>query len=498
MHLPNPLLQTIVVPAFTVLIVALAGRRIGKYAGWISGGVLVYTSLLLVLCGLRILREGPIYEEYVWAEFLNLKWGLLADGLSLPTALIMNVICAACAIYSIDYVEHRIKIEHGEGKRNLHTLYHTLYLLFPVGLVGVSLSTNLIQLYFFFELTLIPSALMIALFGYIDRERVAMMYFIWNHVGASLYLLGVILAYLQVGSFEIAALPRLIGAPLAFWVVLFILLGMLIKMAVFGFHVWLPWAHGEHPTSIAAIIATIVGLGSYIVARVLVQQLYQVFMVFSVPLMVLALITMVYGALLTLAQDDVKRLYACSTISQTAYTLLGLAYGAPLSITGGVFYFLSHCLGKCILFSVAGILLAQTEIRDMRLMGGLASRMPVTAVLCVIGSMILSAIPPFSGFPSELVMFIGIFASGGHVNLSRFIIALLAISATVLTVAYTFWPIRRIFFGPLPEKLKHVREAPLTMTGPLLALSIIALILGVFPKAVMDFLLMWIGNIGFP
>jgi NADH-quinone oxidoreductase subunit M len=206
---------------------------------------------------------------------------------------------------------------------------------------------------------------------------------------------------------------------------------------------------------------------------------------------------MVYGALLTLAQDDVKRLYACSTISQTAYTLLGLAYATPLSVAGGVFYFLSHCIGKCILFSVAGIILAQTELRDMRKMGGLASKMPVTAALCIMGSLILSAVPPFSGFPSELIMFIGIF-QGGQVDFLKFTIALIAIIVTILTVVYTFWPIRRIFFGPLPENLKHVREASLTMTGPLLILSILSIILGVYPRLIMDFLSVWIESLMIP
>ena len=491
----SPLLQSLLVPAATMVVVAVLGRKLGRYAGLISGAALTYTSLLLLMVGFKVLREGSVYEEYVWAEFLGLRWGLLADGLSLPTALIMNLICAACAVYSVGYMKHRIEMEWGEGRKGLHTLYHVLYLLFPIGLVGVSLSTNLIQLYFFFELTLIPSALMISLFGYIERERVAMMYFIWNQVGASLFLLGSILAFLETGSFDIAQVPRLLGSPTAFWVVFFILVGMLIKMAAFGVHVWLPWAHGEHPTSIAAIIATIVGLGSYIVSRVLIQQLYEVFTLFSVPLIFLALITMVYGGLLTLAQDDVKRLYACSTISQTAYTLLGLAYATPLSIMGGVFYFLSHCIGKCILFSVAGILLAQTELRDMKAMGGLAGRMPLTLTLCLIGSLILSAVPPFSGFPAELVMFIGIFA-GSQVDLLRFIIALAAIAATILTVAYTFWPIKRIFFGPLPESLKHVKEAPASMTMPLLALSLISLLLGVYPKAIMDFLTAWISSMG--
>jgi len=491
MQMPYPLLQAILMPMFAVPIVALAGRRIGKKAGWISGLILTYTTLLLCLVGLDV-YNGPVYEEYVWAPLVKLKFGLLADGLSLPVAVIMNLLCAACAVYSIDYMEHRVRIEYKEERKGLHALYHTIFLLFSVGLVGIALSTNLIELYLFIELTLIPSYLMIHLFGYIDRERIALMYFLWNHVGAALFFIGVLLTFIQVGSFEIEAMSALARTPLAFWVCLLILVGWLIKMATFGFHVWLPWAHGEHPTSIAAIIATIVGLGNYVIARLLIGQLFEVFKLFSVPLMILALVTMVYGAFLTLAQDDVKRLYACSTISQTAYSLLGLASCTALGITGGIFYFLSHSIGKCILFSVAGILLSQTEIRDMKKMGGLAYKMPVTATLCILGSLILSAVPPLAGFMAEWIMYSGIFLQGIHSGFSIFLIAILSIIATIFTVGYTFWPVRRIFFGSLPKDLKDVKEAPLTMTVPLLILALISILLGVYPNLVMDFLTPWV------
>ncbi|MCQ5373478.1 MAG: NADH-quinone oxidoreductase subunit M [Candidatus Methanomethylicia archaeon] len=485
MQVPYAMLQVIMAPVLVAFLSVFFGKYLGKKLGWVAFGVLAYTSLLMINIGIDLWNGfGPFYEEYHWSTTLfDMRFGFLADGLSLPVALIMNMICAACALYSIHYMEHRIEQLYGKEERGMYTVYFSIYLLFAVGLVGVALSTNLIQMYVFVELALIPSYIMIDLFGYVDRHRIAMMYFIWNHIGAAMFLIGIALAFVGTGSFEITALKGLSSASLGFWVCFFVLIGWLVKMATFGFHVWLPYAHGEHPTSIAAIIATIVGLGNYVIVRLLYGEMLESFKVFGTPLLILAIITIVYGAFLTLAQDDVKRLYACSTISQTAYSILGIATLTTMGVAGGVFYFLSHILGKCVLFSIAGIILCQTGIRDMRNLGGLARKMPLTATLCVLGSMVLSAFPPLSGFQGEWIMFVGVFQEAGAST--AFAVAIVAIFATFLTVVYTFWPILRIFFGPLPPGLEGVKEAPLSMVVPLFVLMLIAFIMGVYPESVL-------------
>lgn len=490
MLIPYVLLQVIVIPLITAIICVLLGKRLGKNLGWIAAAALAYTTFLLAYVGFQLWGNStPIHETYNWSSAtFSLNFGLSADGLSLPVALIMNLICAACAVYSIHYMEHRIEQLYGKERKNMYTIYYSIYLLFSVGLVGVALSTNLIAMYLFVELALVPSYIMIDLFGYMDRHRIAMMYFIWNHVGAAIFLAGIVLAYTGTGSFEISALSTLAGAAIGFWVCLLILVGWLIKMATFGFHVWLPYAHGEHPTSIAAIIATIVGLGSYVMARLLFGELFASFQIFSIPLMILAVVTMIYGAYLTMAQDDVKRLYACSTISQTAYSILGIASMTALGVAGGVFYFVSHIIGKCILFSIAGILITQTGVRSMKEMGGLAQRMPWTATLCIIGSLILSAIPPLAGFQAEWVMFVGIFQKGVAGSLPYLIIGIVAIFASFLTSVYTFWPAIRIFFGPLKQNMENVKEAPKSMLIPLFVLAFVSLLIGLFPDLVMHFL----------
>lgn len=497
MTIPFILLQSVFVPLLAILAVALFGPRLGKKTGWIAVASLVYTTSLLLISGLDILRKGsPILEEYSWTTFpsLTIKVGFFADGLSLPVALVVSIVTLVCALYSIPYLEHRIEELYDEGRNGLYTVYYASFLFFAIGLVGVSLSTNLVALFIFLELLLIPPYMLIGLFGYGKKKRIAMIYFVWNHVGAAFFLIGIVLVVIYTGSFEVNAISSLAGTPIAFWVVFFMIIGWLVKMATFGFHIWLPHAHGNTPTAIAPIIAAIVGLGNYVLVRLLVGQLFDVFQIFSMPLMVLALITMIYGGMLTIAQDDIKNLYACSTIGQTAYSLLGIASLSLFGLAGGIFYFLSHILGKGILFHVAGIVVTQTGTRNIKKMGGLVSKMPMTTILCASGSLLLAALPPLSGFQAKWIMFGGIFTDAAG-STPKLIIAIAAIFAAFLTPMYTIWPLRRIFFGKLPDSLQHVKEAPLSMTAPLLIFVITSLVLGLYPDLVMDFLTSYISTL---
>jgi NADH-quinone oxidoreductase subunit M len=485
MAIPFLLLQVILVPLLASLVVLAVGGRLGRAVGWIAFASLLYVSLLLLYQWSSLYDGGsPLRETYTWAPFAGLNFGFLADGLSLPVALIIAFVCAATAVYSMPYMHHRIELLFGEERKGQYALYYLNYLLLSAGLLGVSLSTNLIELYLFVELMLIPSFFLMSLFGYVDRTRIAVTYFIWNQFGAFLFLVGILLTYSATGSFENSALSQLNAASVTYVVFGLIVIGWFVKMAVFGVHMWMPYAHAEHPTSFAPIMATIIAVGNYVLAKLLVQYMGGIFQVYSIPFMAFALITMIFGGAITLVQNDVKYLFAWSTMSQNAYSLLGLGSLTVLGFSGGVFYFLSHIIGKCVLFCVAGILLVQTGERDIRKMGGLAGRMPVTATLCLIGALILSAVPPTSGFQAEWIMFTGIFFQGAYGATANLVIAVLGVVATALTVGYTFWPVRRIFFGPISSELQTIREAPLTMTVPLLVLAAISLILGIYPDAV--------------
>lgn len=489
LSVPAILLQAIIVPLIAAVACAFLGKYLKKNTGWIATVAILYQIFLLAYVAVQMWTQGGTYvETYHWGTIVfQLDLGLFADGLSIPVALAMSIICGAMTVYSINYMDHRIEHLYGKDKPGTFGLYYALFLLFPVGLIGGALSTNTIELFLFLESGLIPFYVLMDVFGYNDRHRIAIMSFIWTQAGAVVYLIGAVIAGVEAGSFGISSLSVLSGTELGLLVCGLILVGFLIKMATFGFHVWLPLVHAEHPTSIAAVLATIVGFGTYMIARLLYQNMFSSFQFFSLPLMILAVITMIYGAYLTIGQDDIKRIFACSTIGQTSYSLLGLASMNAMGVEGGVFYFISHIMGKAILFSVAGILVTQTGTRNIKEMGGLAQKMPITATLCLIGAMILSAIPPLSGFQAEWILFTGVFTQG-LTSIVYLLIALVAVFATFLTAAYTFWPAIRIFFGSLSSNMENVKEAPFSMLIPLLTLAVLSVLIGLFPDLIMHFL----------
>ena len=216
--------------------------------------------------------------------------------------------------------------------------------------------------------------------------------------------------------------------------------------------------------------------------------------------MILALITMVYGALLTLGQTDIKRFAACSTISQLAYSMLGVCSLTTAGIEGGMFFFLGHIMGKTILFSTAGIIVYTTGIRDIRQLGGLARKMPVTTALWIIAALGLAGFPPMSSFPAEWIMFTGIFKAGITGSLIKLIVAIAGAAAITLSVVYCFRSVKLIFFGPLSERLAlddHVKDPPLSMSLPLLGVSAVAIFLGLYPRFILDLFHQVIGPLAF-
>jgi NADH-quinone oxidoreductase subunit M len=490
--MPAILLQIVIVPAIAAILIFALRFRLGYKAGYVAVASLMYTTVLLVLAGIRVWNGEVLTEEYMLVE-PAIRLGFLADGLSLPTALVINILCTALGTYSIHYVHHRIEVLYpAVSKRTEHSFYarfFSLFLFFPMGFMGVSLSTNLVEMYFFLEVLTITLYFLMAWFGYRQRVRVAFICLAWGIISALFFLASSLLIYAEIGTLEISAIQSLTGTPLAAWVAALYLLGLASKLAIVPLHVWMPWVHAEHPTCIAGLLAVYANLALYVLIRLVVIPLRADIGVFGQPIMVLALITMVYGSLLTMAQTDIKRLAACSTISQIAYSVLGLGALTQVSIEGGMFFFLSHIMGKTIFFSTAGIVVYITGVRDMNQMGGLAQKMPLTAVLWVMGAMMLSGFPPFSSFTAEWIMFTGIFERGVLSSPFGITVAILGILAILLTVGYTFNGMRKIFFGPLSPTMasKQLKDPPLLMSIPLLIVAGCSIVLGLYPRLVLEF-----------
>ena len=531
------LLAATFIPLLLAPVAYAIGRKAGaKSATWFSFGALaVSTGLMLIpAIGVYTGQQTVYVEQYAWGQFGN--FGLRLDGLSLPFALIIYILCTVIALYSRPYMVHKVKEDlpgHGNGgeggaagvggvgyssndpsvhgsralpSENIESssqatvldtqqyvnsqvaLYFALYLTFSMGMLGTVLATNLIQFYVFFELMLVPSFFLIAFYGYGARRRIALMFFFWTHAGAVVLLLGLLAMGFFAGGFDFDTIRANASNIPAQWlplIVFALVIGLGVKLAAFMLHIWLPYAHAEAPTPVSALLSpAMIGIGAYGLLRLWMELLAGTgsYEQYSLYINMWGLATMIYGGAMALMQDDIKRVLAYSSISQMGYILFGLSSESILGITGGTMMYITHGLGKAILFMMAGSIILQTGTRSMSKLGGLAGKMPYTSVIAMIGALTIIGIPPTSGFMAEWILFNGVLQTAtAHMDPLRTTMFALGILTTVLSSAYILWLYKRIFFGKIPEHLAHVRDPNWYITATMGVLAALTLIIGVYP-----------------
>src|ERR671930_213348 len=524
----------------------ILGKRIGINAvTWFSFGILaISTALLFVPAATLHGGQSAYVESYPWSQFGN--FGLRLDGLSLPFAMIIYILCTSLALYSKPYMIHKIMEDlhgrvggssgssgssssggdgsatsssdddsaatniHGGGSsssraqatsivdrsqqqyvKNQMALYFALYMTFSMGMLGTVLATNLIEFFVFFELMLVPSFFLIAFYGYGARLRIALMFFFWTHVGAVVLLLGLLAMGFFAGGFDYATVKANVAKIPAQWlsiIVFALVVGLGVKLAAFLLHIWLPYAHAEAPTPVSALLSpAMIGIGAYGLLRLWLELLTGSYAQYSLYINMWGLATMIYGGAMAMMQDDIKRVLAYSSISQMGYILFGLGSESILGISGATLMYVTHGLGKGILFMMAGSIILQTGTRSMSRLGGLAGKMPYTAVIAMIGGLTIIGIPPTSGFMSEWILFNGVLQSGIHDGKSlRVAIFGFGILTTVLSSAYILWMYKRIFFGKIPAQLVHVKDSNRYITVTMATLAAITLIIGVYPNPLLN------------
>lgn len=523
------LLAATFIPLLTAPLAYAIGRRSGVNAAtWFSFGVLAVSTGLLIIPSLLIYNNpSTIYQEsYQWSQFGN--FGLRIDGLSLPFALIIYILCTVLALYSKPYMVHKVmedmpghntkgghdgttdsgSLSTGSSYSNIESgshaattvlepaqqqyvnkqmaLYFALYLTFAMGMLGTVLATNVIEFYVFFELMLVPSFFLIAFYGYGARRRIALMFFFWTHVGAVVLLLGLLAMGFFAGGFDYSTIKENASKIPSTWlpiIVFAIVIGLGVKLAAFLLHIWLPYAHAEAPTPVSALLSpAMIGIGAYGLLRLWLELMTGSYAQYSLYIEMWGLATMIYGGAMALMQDDIKKVLAYSSISQMGYILFGIGSESVLGISGGTMVYITHGLGKAILFMMAGSIILQTGTRSMSKLGGLAGKMPYTAVIAMIGALTIIGIPPTSGFMAEWIMFNGVLQTAtNHMDPLRTAMFAFGILTTVLSSAYILWMYKRIFFGKIPEELAHVKDSSRYITVTMAVLAALTLVIGVAP-----------------
>ena len=507
------------------VVYVIAKKGGANSATWLSFGILAISTMLLFMSSFSLQGGRTAYiESYTWSQFGN--FGLRIDGLSLPFAIIINILCTVLTLYSKPYMLHKIKesfkenFDKGEnnsesglyksntGVNEMKTLtvagvneeqytnqqmglYFALYLTFSMGMLGTVLATNLIEFYVFFELMLVPSFFLVAFYGYGERKRIALMFFFWTHSGAVVMLLGLLAMGFFAGGFDYDTVRENASKIPDQWLVLIVfalVIGLGVKLAAFLLHIWLPYAHSEAPTPVSALLSpAMIGIGAYALIRLWLELLVGSYSQYSIYINLWGLATMIYGGAMAMMQDDIKRVLAYSSISQMGYILFGIGSDSTLGITGATLMYVSHGLGKAILFMMAGAIILQTGTRSMSKLGGLAGRMPYTAVIAMIGALTIMGIPPTSGFMAEWILFNGVLQSGvANSDTLRIVAFGLGILATVLTAAYILWMYKRIFFGKIPEQYTKIKDPNRYVIVTMAALAAITLILGVYPNPLLN------------
>ncbi len=479
------LLQSLVAPLIASPIAMALGRKLGKRVSWIALASLAYSLSCLLTAGYLVHTfSSPLQATYPWAQLLG-DIILFFDGLSGPVALTIAAVGILACIYSITYMDLR----DGWGG------YFSLYLLFNAGMLGAALSMNLAIFFLFLELMLISSWLLIAVWGEEDRWRAALKYFLYTEAGALAILAGIGLAYSNTGTLNILELPSkaagLSQATLSLITSLMIL-GLLVKMAIFPLHSWLPDAYVQAPAPVTAIFSAGTGIGGYAALRVVYTAFPQIagHGSFMFALLILALVTMIYGGYLALAQNRLKRLLAYSSISQMGYMLLGIASASMIGLAGTVLIYVAHSLSKAALFMISGMLSRTLGTDNLDELGGLAGRMRATSIAFMIGFLSLMGYPPLLGFWGELFIFAGSIYTALHssIDMPRLALTIIAIIFSLITAGYGLLAVRRSLFGEESEAVRKAGAEPRLMLCPTIASAILLVILGAYPTMLTGFL----------
>jgi NADH-quinone oxidoreductase subunit M len=459
------LVFTILLPfagAALVGLLAPTGRHVVRAAAL---GVAIATFLLA--CILAANFPSGAAEEFAVASlpwlndqsFVNVQFSVALDGLSLWLFCLSSLLLISSVLVSWEAIAER------------PAFYYAMLLLLAGGCMGVFAARDIILFYVFFEFTLIPLFFLIGIWGSEERRYAAIKFFLFTFAGSVLTFLGLLTLVFWAAKGESAgasgldfSIPRLTAAlaaqpmpvGLQVWVFLALFAGFAIKVPLFPLHTWLPLAHVQAPTAGSVFLAgVLLKIGTYGFLRFNIPMLPEATALLAPWLLWLGVIGVIYGAMVALAQSDMKRLIAYSSVSHLGYCMLGLFALNQLGVQGGTLQMVNHGVSTGALFALVGMLYERYHTREIKALGGLARRMPWLAFFFVLFTFSSIGLPGTNGFSGEFPLLAGVFQTARTAprawSWQFMAIAVLAVFGVVLGAWYMLWLVQRVFFGPLRE-----------------------------------------------
>ena len=471
--------------ALIIAVIGTTGRSIRLIAVMIAAADLVIAAFVFILFDPDSSSRFQLIDRFDWisSNSFNAQYLMGVDGLSAPLILLSGLLglCAVLASWNISY---RVKE------------YFVWLLVLQTAVMGVFSSLDFILFFVFWELELIPMYFLISIWGSGRRQYSAMKFVIFTFLGSAFMLVGILVLFLapNIGHFDMIVLAEDgVGTaktilPLGL-VFLFFFAAFAIKLPVFPVHTWLPDAHTDAPTAVSVMLAgVLLKMGGYGLLRVTVGMFPELAAAHAFDLAILAVITIIYAAVITLRQTDLKRLIAYSSISHMGLVLLGvasigLAGGgfATVGLTGASMQLFTHGTITGLLFLAVGLIYDKTHTRYIPDLGGLANRMPFVAVTFMLAGLASLGLPGTSGFVAEMLVFLGSFKAFPWITA-------FGAFAIVLAAGYILWMAERVLFGPERDRFKGVTDSNLVEATPLILLAISIVGVGVYPALLTEVL----------
>lgn len=459
-------------PILGAILVYLAGFVSEKLSRALTVAISAATIALTLFIFLTFdwsVQGFQLLETYEWARAFGLTYSSGIDGISLPLLIVSSFLTTLSAVGSWEQIRSNVKE------------YNALLLLFEGAIIGVFTSLNLIAFYVFWELVLIPMFFLIGVWGGPRKKYAAMKFLIMTHVGSVLMLLGFIALYVLSNphTFNFMDLMNL-HLPLLIQVMISIgfFIGFGVKLPIVPLHTWLPDAHVEAPAPISVLLAgVLLKMGGYGFIRMNLFLMPEASRFLAPVFIGFGLLTMFYGAIVAMIQQDLKRMIALTSINHMGYVLFGEFTLTTAGLSGAVFQMFNHACAIGALFLMSGVIHEYMGTRTIKELPGLGSAMPKTSFLLVLASLAAMGFPGFSSFISEFTVIL----AGISVN------ALYAIAVVVpgITAGYFVWMLRRVLMAPQAQPI-GLRDAPYYVLVTLAAFLVPLFILGVYPALLLD------------
>ncbi len=479
----NYLTTILFLPAVGAIIIALISRKdealIKRVAAVFTGIPLIIAICLFAAFDRSAGAAGVMQfeEKYQWIASLNAHYHLGVDGLSMPM-LLLTTLLGFLAVFISWKVHDRPR------------QFFAWLLLLETSIIGVFVSLDLLLFFIMWEIEVIPMYFLITIWGSGRREYSAIKYVLYTLFGSAFMLAGILSLYFTTGSLSIVDIGNqglgmvqtMMPAAAIFWL---LFIGFAVKLPMFPFHTWLPDAHTDAPTAVSVMLAgVLIKMGGYGMIRLCVGMFPGPAQQYAQILIILALIGILYGAAVTLMQTDIKRMIAYSSISHMGYVLLGIFALGQVSLTGAALQMFSHGIITGLLFAMAGLVIHNIKVRDLRKLGGLARQVPIITVVFSVAGLASLGLPTTSGFAAEFLIFLGCFNSTAVPYAQVYTI--IAIIGVVLTAGYILWMLQQAFYGPVKDEFNGVKDADCMEKFYMFVLVAAIMLVGIYPAILTD------------